>query len=72
MAQGTHHLIMVVQKQRDDGRVVICNWSTTITPKEGWTRWDVWQYAREAFAREVPHMADGGVTFFDLQRNEIA
>jgi len=73
--QGSHYFLLVIQPQphaRTGMPSQPLHWTSTYTPAEGATRFDVLQELTRQMVDEWPECDNGTVIAFDLARNELA
>lgn len=68
--QGSHFYLIVIQTPRHNGYKATSRHGT-LTPEPGATRHDLLEIVMADTIRKVPSAAEGAVTAFDVQPNQI-
>ncbi|WP_049566830.1 hypothetical protein [Streptomyces sp. SBT349] len=68
--QGTHHFVLTRQIPIDGG-TSIATWNGHLTPADGMTRYDIYQWLLAEHDKQEPQFRGSTVLFFALEPNQL-
>ncbi len=68
--QGSHYFVMSLSAPTARGPL-LADWSGTITPAPGQTRFDLERAIKAEMVRRTPDLARSNITFFAIEPNQL-